>query len=364
MDITSSEFLKGAASRVTAGTGPQVPAGEEMGPSEEALATLLMENGDKLKDVTSWKEFSDLLISSNPQKDGNQIAANLKSVLSNAFNLVLRNDPRLSEVRNLSGRDQVPGDLDRQFENAFVAFLGSYKAPQSNEMKVQNEAFMTQYQAFLGLGKEGVTVQDYEQTFNDIFGTKEGFMDELQIFSEEQVDEKGFFLPNQSVEEWTETFNEPSFNVNVSDDSSSIKAKKEKKDYSDIRSLVDLMIKTNQVLQRLVVVVTVDLMKPNIAEQKRLTEITKRYGTWNQDKDKSWIGGTSQAAKDLRAELNAKQQNDVMAISQERDMYGTEAKGYEQFASSLNTQIEGRSQMCQRLLEVLMAITGKLTGGG
>lgn len=363
-NITSSEYLRGAASRVAAGAGSQVPAGEEMNPSEEALATLLMENGDQLKDVTSWKEFDALLVSSNPQKDGNQIAANLKSTLSNAFNTVLRNDPRLNEIRNLSGRDQIQGDLDRQFENAFVKFLGSYKALQSNDKKVQLDAFMTQYQAFLGLGKEGVTTQDYERTFNDIFGTKEGFMDELQIFSEEQVEKNGFFLPNQSVEEWTETFNEPAFSVNVSGDSSSTIAKKEKNDYSDIMSLVKLMIQTNQVLQRLVVVVTVDLMRPNIAEQKRLTEITKRYGTWTQDSKSSWIGGTSQAAKDLRAELNAKQQNDVMAISQERDMYGTEAKSYEQFASSLNTQIEGRSQMCQRLLEVLMAISGKLTGGG
>lgn len=361
-NITSSEYLRGTAARVTGGTGPQIPVGEEMNTNEEALAALLMENRDQLKGVTSWKEFGDLLVSSNPQKDGRQIAANLKATLMNGFNTVLRNDPRLNEIRNLSGRDQIQGDLEQQFENAFVKFLGSYQAPQSGDMKVQIDAFTTQYQAFLGLGKDGVTTQDYEQAFSDIFGTKEGFMDELQLFADQQIDENGFFLPNQSVEEWTETFNEPSFKV--SDEGSTVKAQKEKTDYSDIMSLVKLMIKTNQVLQRLVVVVTVDLMRPNIAEQKRLTEITKRYGTWTQDSSKSWIGGTSQEAKDLRAELNAKQQNDVMAISQERDMYGTEAKSYEQFASTLNTQIEGRSQMCQRLLEVLMSIAGKLTGGG
>jgi hypothetical protein len=340
------------------GVAPQGP-GQGMDRSQEALAKLLMQNGSDLKNITDWKQFSALLSVASKQNNDEKLSEEVRSSLFDSFNSVFQNDPAFVANQNMYGKEGMAKDLDGQFEKAFVAFLGTYQPPTSEELTDHLDAFSSQYQDFLGLGKDGVTLEDFETNFNETFGTKEGFQEEVQLFSEQQIEDKGFFIPKQSEEDWSKTMDEITIQVEVPPE---IKTDEKKPRFS-IMSMVQLLLETTDVLRNLVVV-QAKAVEKNIQQQKAKNQWIASVGMVTQSDQYGYLGRKDSKDKkdaaDRRSDLNTNTNNTIQGWQQLRDMDQTDAKGLEQFMQTLNQMISQRYDLCNTLVQSQTQITSRL----
>lgn len=359
LNMSLSDSIRRTGGVRYTGVAPQGP-GQGMDRSQEALATLLMQNGEDLKKITDWKQFVALLNVVSKQNNDEKLPQEVRSSLSDAFNAVFQNDPAFVANQNMYGKEGMTKDLDGQFEKAFVAFLGTYQPPSSEELKDHLDAFSSQYQDFLGLGKDGVSLGDFEEKFNETFGTKDGFQEEAQLFADQQIEEKGFFIPKQSEEEWSKNIEEE-ITIQVVD-TPEIKTEGKKQSFS-IMSMVQLLLETTDVLRNLVVV-QAKAVERNIQQQKARNQWISSAGMVTQTDQLGYLGRKDSKdkkdASDRRADLNTDTNNTIQGWQQLRDMDQTDAKALEQFMQTLNQMISQRFDLCNTLVQSQTQITSRL----
>lgn len=337
------------SSRITP-QGESIQAG---GAPSDALAQSLAQNKDQLKKVGSWSQFVALVQGADGQGKSNEQVANLRARLLSSFNAAVGN----------TGNLKMSKTPDEQFENAFVDFLKSYQPPQGSDPNENLNALVSQFQDFLGVGKEGVSLEDYKETFTEAFGTTEGYQEEVQDFADQQVDSKGYFVPKQGEEEWSKEMDGITINAKVADVSAEETKETtgtKKVQINTIMDMIMLLLQTTEVLQRLVIVQgkaaenTSKIMaqKNVMIENLGLLTVDTRYGRLGRkDKDSK-----DRSLADLRSDLNAKSNNTIQGWQQLRDSSNTDQTNIRQFIQTLNQYISGRYDIASAMINTLNTI--------
>lgn len=188
----------------------------------EKFARILKQEGVKTTEdlFTAW-DSTDLIakVNSNTLYQGLLKEFGKRTSLSNSqIDTYLNNDWKI-----LKGSDGKPLDFSDPLSpnNPFVkildAFLSTYKPIKSSENSVEVfKDFMNQFHDFIGqdqtvalqkntLAKEGFPdSHTYEGVYQKITKdfSKSGFENQLNEFYQDQLQTKGYFIPNQSASDW------------------------------------------------------------------------------------------------------------------------------------------------------------------